>query len=470
MKKIVIVYFLLLLLGCKVEQTENSDYEENTISRNEEELPIGKFSIFDTDKYVFSQPLKGMNRSQRIDFKLGERLFKTSWVPAPASTSGLDGLGPTFNAKSCSRCHIRNGRGQPLEKSTTQSIGFLMRLSVSGVTSHGAPVPVEGYGTQLQDIGILRVKGEADLKVSYEIIEGKYPDGTTYKLRKPTFRLENPRYGALPKDLKLSPRIGQQAIGLGFIDGLSEQEILKNADENDANEDGISGKANYVWNVREQKTTIGKFGWKANSPTVEQQSAEAFHQDMGITTPLFPDQNCPSPQTLCQSLPTGDDGGSEVSSQGLKEITFFLSTLAVPAQRNSKDKNVVEGRLLFNKLNCIACHRTGLKVTQSKVFPKMNGTTINPYSDFLLHDMGEGLADNRTDYLANGKEWRTQALWGIGMIKTVNGHTFLLHDGRARSIEEAILWHGGEAENPKKMFMSLPKEDREALLAFVRSL
>ncbi len=229
-------------------------------------------------------------------------------------------------------------------------------------------------------------------------------------------------------------------------------------------------KPNYVWNIKKNKKTIGKFGWKANAPTVEQQSAEAFHQDMGITTPIFPDQNCPAPQSLCQQMPTGDDGTTEVSLQGLKDITFFLSTLAVPARRNVNDSMVVAGKALFNKMNCTACHKTGFEVTQSEVFPAINGTKINPYSDFLLHDMGEGLADNRPDYQANGKEWRTQPLWGIGMIQTVNNHSFLLHDGRVRSIEEAILWHGGEAENPKKMFMGLSKKDRKAVLAFIGSL
>ncbi len=470
MKKIVWGLVLLCFLACQEKRSPLSEYEKLQNYQKGEELLSGKFSILKSDRYAFTKPLKGMDKSQKIDFMLGERLFKTSWVPAPASTTGLDGLGPTFNAKSCQRCHIKNGRGQPLEKSTTQSLGFLMRLSITGTTPTGTPNPVPAYGEQLQDRGVLRVKGEADVNVTYEYIKGTYPDGTTYELRKPTYFLTNPRYGELPKDLMLSPRIGQQMVGLGFIDGLSEQEILKNADENDANGDGISGKPNYVWNVRKQKKTLGRFGWKANAPTLEQQIASAFHQDMGITTPIFPEQNCPAPQTLCQNMPNGNDEEAEVSSQGLQDITFFLSTLAVPARRNVKDKKVLKGKVLFHTLKCIACHRTGLEVTDSQAYPPINGTIINPYSDFLLHDMGEDLADHRPDYLASGNEWRTQPLWGIGMIATVNKHSFLLHDGRARSIEEAILWHGGEAESSKKGFMSLSKENRETLLAFVKSL
>ncbi len=447
-------FFILFLFSCKDNQTEISQYGKVSSYEKGEELSAGKFSFVNSDKSAFSEHLKGMDESEKIDFLLGERLFKTNWVPAPASTSGLDGLGPTFVSKSCQICHIRNGRGQPFNKFAKESFGFLMRISVSGKGMHGGAKPVWGYGTQLQNRGILKVKGEADINVNYEYIKGKYPDGTPYELRKPTYTLTNGRYGELPNDLLLSPRVGTQVIGLGFVDGLSEH----------------SGKPNYVWNVEEQKNTIGKFGWKANAPTLKQQNAGAFHQDIGITTPMFPHQNCPDPQSECQNLPNGNDREAEVSSQGLKDITFFLGTVEVPMRRNYKNKDVLEGKVLFNKLNCIACHKIGLKVTNSKIYPKINGTIINPYSDFLLHDMGENLADNRPDFLANGREWRTQPLWGIGLIKKVNNHTYLLHDGRARNIEEAILWHGGEAEKSKQEFINLSAKQRKQVLNFINSL
>ncbi len=292
-------FFILFLFSCRDNQTKISQYGKVSFYEKGEEMSAGKFSFVNSDKSAFLEHLKGMDESEKIDFLLGERLFKTNWVPAPASTSGLDGLGPTFVSKSCQICHIRNGRGQPYSKFTNESFGFLMRISVRGKGMHGGPNPVFGYGTQLQNRGILKVKGEADINVNYEYIKGKYPDGTPYELRKPIYALTNGRYGELPNDLLLSPRVGTQVIGLGFVDGLSEQEILKNADENDTDNDGISGKANYVWNVEKQKNTIGKFGWKANTPTLKQQNAGAFHQDIGITTPMFPLQNCPDPQSEC---------------------------------------------------------------------------------------------------------------------------------------------------------------------------
>ncbi len=461
---------LLLVSSCKNTNSDSSYSQKEENTPNQEALSVGAFTTFSDDKFAFTHPLKTLSLEEQMDFKLGRRLFMTNWVPAPASTIGLDGLGPTFNAKSCTRCHVRQGRGLPIEKSRKESFGFLMRISVPGQDRDGGPKPVPGYGGQLEDIGILKVKGEATVTCEYKLIKRMYTDGTSYELREPKYALINPNYGDLPKDLMLSPRVGTQAMGLGFIDGLSEAEILKNEDENDRDNDGISGRANYVWNTRVQKKTIGRFGWKANAPTLEQQIAGAFHQDMGITTPIFPEQNCPDPQYLAQSLPTGDDEEAEVSSEGLRTITFFMSTLSVPARRNVNDPKVMKGQKLFKSLNCVGCHKTGLLVDDSKIYPKMNGTIINPYSDFLLHDMGEALADNRPDYLANGMEWRTQPLWGVGLIKTVNKHSFLLHDGRARSIEEAILWHGGEASRARQGFVHLSKENREALLAFVNSL
>ncbi len=470
MKRFIVTLFFFSIISCKEDDPIPSEYEILKTYQKGEELLIGKFSIDNEGQLSFTKPLSEMTRRQEIDFKIGKRIFRTNWVPAPASTTGLDGLGPTFNAKSCGKCHVREGRGLPLEKSGNESLGFLMRLSVPGQDIHGGPNPVIGYGGQLQTTGILDIKGEANLNVIYEYIQKKYPDGTPYELRKPIYTITNPHYGVLPADLMTSPRVGQQTIGLGFLDALSENEILKNADENDANGDGISGRANYVWDIREQKVKIGKFGWKANVSTLEQQIASAFHQDIGLTTSIFPNQNCPDPQNSCQKLPNGNNKSFEVPDFELSKITFYQATLGVPKRRNYKNKNVLEGKALFHKLNCITCHSIGLKVEKSEIFPKMNGTVINPYSDFLLHDMGEELADNRPDFLANGKEWRTQPLWGIGLINTVNNHTFLLHDGRARNIEEAILWHGGESEKSKKEFMNLTKKERQQVLDFVKSL
>ncbi len=438
------------------------DYEEG------EELPIGKFSTSFYNYQAFGIVLPGLTTEQRVDFGLGDRIFMQTF-------SEQSGLGPRFNARACSNCHFRDGRGRPLAESTDVdaafSRGFLIRLSVEGTAPDGGPKPAPIYGGQLQDRGLDALGGEAKVRVQWVKKQGTYPDGSTYELQVPNYSFYEEKFGSL-EGMMFSPRVGGQTIGLGFVDALTEEQILANADENDIDGDGISGKANYVWNVKAQKKTIGKFGWKANAPTLEQQIAGALSGDMGITTSLFPDQNCPPEQTDCQAVVDANDsaGKIELKDEKLAQLTAYQATLAVPARLHARSKKVLKGKGLFHELNCIKCHRVGFKVEKSDLVPQIDGTVFNPYSDFLLHDMGEDLADNRPDYLADGREWRTQPLWGIGMIKTVNGHTSLLHDGRARNIEEAILWHGGEAEASKKKFMELSRQDRQAVLSFVNSL
>lgn len=433
-----------------------------------EEFPIGKFSVSISSNDAFGRKIPGLDRTGDINFIIGDRLFNTSWVPGPASTSSLDGLGPTFNAKACANCHFKDGRGSPLSESTEiSSRGFLMRLSVKGHGKNGGPKPSSAYGLQLQNRSIFGVPYEAKVKVKFQTIKGKYPDGTPYELQKPIYTIYDEKFGPT-QHLLTSPRVGNQTIGLGFVDALPESEILKNADEFDRDNDGISGKPNYVWDVVKQEKSIGKFGWKANEPNLKQQIAGAFIGDIGLTSSIFPNNNCPSPQNDCNNAPNG--GEPEITDQQLNRVAFYQASLAVPMRRNVKDKDVVKGKKLFHKLKCISCHSVGLKTGKSTINPLINGVIINPYSDFLLHDMGDELADGRPDFLANGNEWRTQPLWGIGLIKTVNKHTFLLHDGRARSIEEAILWHGGEAKKSKEDFMNLTKKERKKVIKFINSL
>ncbi len=422
-----------------------------------EEFPIGKFSTTTYNDQAFGMMLPYLTTPQRVDFGIGDRLFMQTF-------SEESGLGPRFNARACANCHFRDGRGKPLASSTDEdkdfSRGFLVRLS-----------GVDAYGDQLQDRGLEGLGGEAKVRVVYKTVKGKYPDGTPYELRKPDYEFYEEQFGDLSNAL-ISPRVGTQTIGFGFVDALTEAQILKNADEDDKDGDGISGRPNYVWNVRKKATTIGKFGWKANAPTLEQQIAGALSGDMGMTTPIFPKQNCTSPQQDCNDYveQKGIADKIEFSDEKLRQITAYQATLAVPERRNVKDPDVLKGKGLFTDMNCIKCHAVGFTVEKSDIVPQIAGTTFNPYSDFLLHDMGDDLADNRPDNVANGKEWRTQPLWGVSLIQTVNDHTFLLHDGRARSVEEAILWHGGEAENSKNKFMNLTKEERQQVLKFVNSL
>jgi CxxC motif-containing protein (DUF1111 family) len=213
---------------------------------------------------------------------------------------------------------------------------------------------------------------------------------------------------------------------------------------------------------------VGRFGWKANQPTIEQQVAGAFLGDMGLTTPLFGVQQCSPAQEACIAAPDG--GAPEVDESKVARITFYLHTLAVPARRDVDDPTVLRGRALFESTGCASCHTARHRTGELEGYPWLSDQEIWPYTDLLLHDMGDGLADGRPDYAADGREWRTPPLWGIGLVETVSGHELLLHDGRARGLAEAILWHGGEAEASREAFRAMELADREALLAFLRSL
>ncbi|NJB83703.1 di-heme oxidoreductase family protein [Wenyingzhuangia aestuarii] len=461
----------LLFVGCTAD-TDNIDSENEYITKyyvEGEENLVSELSVeaFTADK-AFGRAIPNLSELELSLFGVGNAMFDQNWVSAPATTTSRDGLGPLFNARACSACHLADGRGKPLLETGAASSGFLIRLSAGNSLTEG-PIPFPNYGGQFQDDANFNVKPEGDINVSFEFINGTYPDGTAYQLRKPTYTLL-PNYGSL-SGVEQSSRVGPQVIGLGFIDALSEESLLANADENDADGDGISGKANYVWNVKANQLTIGKFGWKANQPSLEQQVAGAFNGDMGLTSSIFPEETCPQGMD-CTDMPNGNNEGEtvEIPDMQFSRMMTYQAAISVPIRRNFKNEEVLKGKQLFTELSCVKCHIDNFTTGNYPFLPQLEGIHIKPYSDFLLHDMGEALADNRADYLATGKEWRTQPLWGLGLIELVNDHTYLLHDGRARNIEEAILWHGGEAETSKQDFMNLDNSSRQQLIAFLNSL
>jgi CxxC motif-containing protein (DUF1111 family) len=462
-KSFLLVYFTLLLTGC----SQNDSYiAVESLYENGEELLTGPLGVNSNSNNAFGFEIDGLTFPELAKFATGNSLFNQTWSSSPASTTARDGLGPTFNARACSKCHFKDGRGQPLTNNQ-ESKGILMRISLPGSNGQGGPLGVPGYGDQIQEFANNGIPIEAKVDITYETILGTYGDGSSYELRKPIYNINETAFGTL-SGILTSPRVAQQTIGLGLVSALPNSEILKYEDEFDTDNDGISGKANYVWDIEKESTEIGKYGWKANSPTLKQQIANAFHGDMGLTTSLFKDTNCPSPQLDCQDAPNGGD--PEVTDIQLNKVVFYQGLLAVPNRRNFKDESVLQGKVLFNDLNCISCHAINQKTRTSNIHPVLENITIKPYSDFLLHDMGEDLADNRPDFIADGKEWRTQPLWGIGLIPTVNSHSFLLHDGRARNVEEAILWHGGEAQKSKQGFLEATAEERDNLINFINSL
>ena len=345
-------------------------------------------------------------------------------------------------------------------------MGLLLRLSVPGVGEHGEPLADETFGGQLQDQAIPSVPVEGRIGIAYQERKGHYDDGESYSLRYPSYRIEE-SFAPVPDELRISPRVAPAMIGMGLLEAIAKERLLELADPNDEDGDGISGKLNQVWNVEAQAMAPGRFGWKAEQPSVLQQSAGAFLGDMGITSRLFPDQNCPNAQAACESSKSGGD--PEVSNDILGKVALYASVLAVPMRRNADAPETMRGRMLFSELGCNNCHMPSHTTGKASV-SALSHQRIWPYTDLLLHNMGDDLSDERPVFDAAGNEWRTPPLWGVGLIETVNGHQFLLHDGRARGVAEAILWHGGEGAEAANAFKALPAADRAALVAFVNSL
>ena len=467
----------------------------------------------------------------------GDVNFEVSFITAVSQEHPeKDGLGPAFNNADCNSCHRKDGRSSTLQPATGEyelllgsSAGIFLRMSLSDTsrdtecTSVNAQpdaennyckvIPVPDFGDQLFHRGVLQARsdwqnnpyiGLANVFLSYEYSDVSYADGTTVTLKKPVFAVRNPydypdedetttspSSELLQEDIVFSPRNGMPMIGLGLLEVISEEDILALADPEDADGDGISGRANYVFdqikyqNGEQNPVSIGRFGWKANTPTVRQQGLGALRGDIGITNPLFPEESMANTSFHQQYLARHpDDSGTDVSGNPeagetfTDAITFYAETLAVPQRRNIDDADVLAGGRLFAEADCVACHHPSfttssdpyLQIGGRDATDALKGQTIWPFTDMLLHDMGEGLADNRRDFLASGREWKTRPLWGIGLTKSVNPSAGYLHDGRAATLEEAILWHGGEAENAKERFRTMTANERQQLLDFLSSL
>lgn len=411
---------------------------------------------------AFSFPAGNLTREQRRHFFVGNAFFNQAWTSSPSSTTARDGVGPLFHATSCSTCHFRDGRGQAPEE------GGVLLEGVVKLQRDGAPDP--HWGGQLQPFGIGDLLGEALPVVNWEEVPGAYPDGTEYTLRRPILRLENPAYGGDVNGLVTSMRIAPAMIGLGLLEAIEEENILALADPDDSNGDGISGRVQ-----RTEDGRLGRFGWKAGTATVAEQVAAAFSGDMGLTSSLRPDEQCTSAQDVCTPEAYGAEPGEpEVQPRIFEAMVVYSQALAVPPRPFYDDEGALEGRVLMDEVGCTSCHTqvfvTGRGALGDDTIQAMEGQLIFPYTDLLLHDMGPELADGFTELEANGQEWRTPPLWGIGRADDVGGgEAFFLHDGRARTFEEAILWHGGEAEASREAFMNLPAEEREKLLRFLRS-
>lgn len=430
--------------------------------------PGGALTRIADNRNAFALPAPGLSAKELRDFNFGNRLFNTNWVAAPASVAAFDGLGPTFNRVSCSGCHVRDGRGRPPIDGEKELLSMLLRLSVPGRDTHGGPKPHPAYGDQLNDRALPGVPAEARVEIRYREIAGRFNDGTPYSLRAPEYRLHDPAFGEFGDDLMISPRTAPHMLGMGLLEAVAEADLIARADPDDTNGDGISGRPNRVFNPVTQREELGRFGWKANVASLLQQSAGAANGDIGLTSRWFAEQNCPPVQSACAQAASG--GEPELGDAYLAKLVFYLRTLAVPAQRSGDDAQLKLGESVFERARCSACHAPQLRTADNAEPALLAAQTFAPYTDLLLHDMGEGLADHRPDFAANGREWRTAPLWGLGLVPEVNGHSHYLHDGRARGLAEAILWHGGEAEGAQRAFRAASREERAALIAFLQTL
>jgi len=420
---------------------------------------------------AFSQPSANISFSREDRFKVGNGLFTRIWVAAPASTRASDGLGPLYNARGCQNCHLKDGRGHPPAPADESAVSMFLRISVPG-TDGTATMPDPVYGGQLQDFAAPGQVAEYRLGLRHEPITLLLAGGEVATLQRPIYSADALGYGPLAKGAMLSPRVAPQMIGLGLLEAIPAADILALADDGDKDGDGISGRPNLVPSAEFDRQMLGRFGLKAGAPTIRDQAAGAFYGDMGLSTPLFPAAtgDCTAAQTTCLAAPDGADGGIEVSAEALDLVTFYSRNLGVPARRGSADPLVLRGKSLFYAAGCATCHHPKFVTHRLSDQPEQSFQLIWPYTDLLLHDMGEGLADHRPEARASGLEWRTAPLWGIGLTATVSGHTRFLHDGRAGSLLEAVLWHGGEAEAAQQRVVALPKPDRDALIRFLESL
>lgn len=428
------------------------------------ELSGGETTVFDDSREAFAFPAANLTAEHRAQFFVGNSFFNENWVAAPASTPRRDGLGPLFVTRSCSACHFKDGRSAPpaagelVEK-------MAVRLVAPGSGEHGGPRPDAVYGGQLQTSALPVAQAEAEVVVREEFIHGEFADGEPFTLRRMIFAVTNLGYGAFQAKVVVSPLVAPTMIGLGLLEAVPEATLRQLAAEKRG---GTSGKLNLVWDETAQQFSPGRFGWKAEQPTVRQQCAAAFNGDMGLTTALFPKPNHTAAQRGLEKIPNG--GEPEVDAEIFEAVVNYSRTLAVPARRDATNETVLRGEKLFHQAGCASCHAPKLETGGVADLPELSRQTIRPYTDLLLHDMGEALSDGRTVFAAGPRDWRTAPLWGVGLVKTVNGHTFYLHDGRARNLTEAILWHGGEAEPARENFRKLNRADREAVIRFLESL
>jgi CxxC motif-containing protein (DUF1111 family) len=452
-----------------------------TLARLAAVLLVGAAAFIETRQSALAGE-SGRDVEDRFHFALGEIVFRKQWVSAPASTTSSDGLGPLYNARTCAQCHPGGERGQP-EPDLLRGLRstLVLRLSIPPRTAaeqallserKANVVPEPTYGLQLQPFALQGHRIEGHLEVIYEEVPVEMADGEKVLLRSPSYRVVNLGYGPLHAHVMTSARVAPPLIGLGLLELVPEEQILER--ENNSG-DGRAGKASRIWSDEQGKVVLGRFGWKAGVPSLSRQVAEAFAFDLGISSSLIkqPAGDCTMRQLECRQAPDGRSaphGGYELADALLELVTSYVANAGVRKQPSRAPRRTADGEALFHAMGCAVCHRPSLDTGTTSGPSHLRGRQIWPYTDLLLHDMGEGLADGRPDELADGRMWRTAPLWGVGRPQTPDGRQTFLHDGRARSLQEAILWHGGEAQAARDAFARLTATQRRALIEFLKSL
>ncbi len=411
---------------------------------------------------LFEQPVVPLQGDALARFLAGHGAFHEA--RAAASEPGRepkDGRGRQADARACAACHVNNGRGRPPQQAGERPDTMILRISrgarEAGAVPGTAPLPDPRYGRQFDYHPGPGARVEGRVTVTYRELRGRFPDGEDYALRLPSYRFSELAFGPLGEDTLVSPRIAPPAIGLGLIAGLDEKAILARADPDDADGDGVSGRANYVTDRLDGEVKLGRFGWKAGAASLGRRPA---------TSEATGTDSCAD--VACDAR--AHDRGPAPGSAESEDLAYYLWLLGAPTRRDVEDPQVIRGEALFAAAGCGRCHLPSMVSGAHPDQPMLSYKLFHPYSDFLLHDMGKGLADGRPDFKASGREWRTAPLWGIGLTERVGRHAFFLHDGRARGLMEAILWHGGEASSARKNVRAMDKEDRAALIAFLESL
>jgi len=464
--------------------TENMSASINAEVLASQKYSGGGMTVKRPSKRSYIYPGQAASRKRQLDFWSGFSFFRDPWITAPSVTKARDGLGPLFNARSCIACHQAGSRAPMPESGESLPTALIIRVGFNkpGLDhglNHGLNHGNNSYGGQIQSRAIKYInsklkqtlKHEAWLDLSYTFIDGQFPDGEPYQLQKPHYQLTKLAYGELPEHAVLSPRYSPNVFGSGLLDAISAQDLLAQEDSDDVNKDGISPKYNRVVNIKSGQIELGRFGMKAKHPTLAQQVAAAFRDDIGITNSFFPTESCTKSQLFCQQASAlGRHDSVEIEDKNLDLVITFNRLLGVPPARNLAKPKQQQGQRLFHQLGCAQCHTPSYLTDKNYPESALANQKIWPYTDLALHDMGAELADGVYEYEATGNEWRTPPLWGIGLQKRITGQQRFLHDGRARSITEAILWHGGEAKFAQEKFKQLNKTERQALLMFVKSI